>query len=391
MASPLAVKRTTYQQSFNGEEYSFTEPVPEDLICAVCHELLNETQQTPCGHLFCSQCLERVKSNCVEGHLPQLSFARQNCIIVCPNCRTLINGGTFNDKNTDRRVKNLQITCTNGSCEWKGSLCDLDNHRTGRGRKGCEYEPIPCVLGCGVKIVLGNIYSQNVEDHLQECPEQKVACPYSDLGCRVLSKRRLLDSHVEASKDHHLKLTMKRVSQLTRIIERSLDTSNELSLTTPPWLCNSKLFPSMPWIIRLDDFAKKKVAGVDWTSDPFFTTARGYKLRLRFLPGGHSQESENHISVFIVLQHGPNNDILSWPFDKTVKVTLLNQLEDGLHRVDAISFDNAAKECSEINPGAQTARGWGNRAFLPHSKLDKSKSGNCQYLKNDCLFFKIKL
>ena len=188
----------------------------------------------------------------------------------------------FSGKGPDRKVKNLQVACTNGSCEGKGSLCDLDDHKAGRGRRGCEYEPVPCVLGCGEKIVLGNMFLQNVEEHLQECPEQKVACPYSDLGCRTRSKRRLLGEHAEASKDHHLNLTtMKRVSQLTRIIiERSLDTSDELSLTTHPWLCNSKLFPSIPWIIRLDDFAKKKMTGVEWTSDPFFTPARGYKLYL---------------------------------------------------------------------------------------------------------------
>ena len=340
---------------------------------------MNETQQTPCGHLFCKQCLEKVEPN--SGNA-----------IQCPTCRTFTSGQTFNDKNTDRRVRNLQVACTNGSCEWKGSLCELDDHKTGRGCKGCEYEPVPCVLGCGEKIVQGSICSQYVEEHLQECPEQKVACPYSDLGCRTLSKRRLLDSHVEASKDQHLKLTMKRVSQLTRIIiESSLDTSSELSLTTHPWLCNSKLFPSMPWIIRLDDVAKKKGAGVQWMSDPFFTTAKGYKLCLEVHPGGYGEKYKDHISIYTVLQRGPNDDNLSWPFHKTVKVTLLNQLEDRLHHVDTTDFGRAKEECTQIKPGAQSATGWGRPKFIPHTDLNKSQSQNCQYLEDDCLFFKIEL
>ena len=117
-------------------------------------------------------------------------YTRQNYNIQCPNCRTFTSRQTFNDKNTDRRVKSFQVACNNGSCEWRGALCDLDDHKAGRGCRGCEYEPVPCVLRGGEKIVLGNIYSQNVEDHLQEHPEQKAACPYSDLGCRTRSKRQ---------------------------------------------------------------------------------------------------------------------------------------------------------------------------------------------------------
>ena len=122
--------RTTYEQSLSGQEYSFTEPVPEDLICAICHELLNETQQTPCGHLFCKQCLEKVEPNSGnrlgrQSYNPYHSvYMYQREHIKCPKCRTACTEGVFNDKNTDRRVKNLQVACNNGSCEWRGSLCD---------------------------------------------------------------------------------------------------------------------------------------------------------------------------------------------------------------------------------------------------------------------------
>ena len=445
MASP--VPRTTHQQSFSGEEYSFTEPVPEDLICAICHELLNETQQTPCGHLFCKQCLEKVEPNFGKRH--QYNRYRSACTyqeerIKCPTCRAVGNEGVFNDRNTDRRVKNLRITCTSGFCKWKGSLCDLDDHKAGRGCKACEYEPVPCTLGCGKTIArkdledhkqrlcclrpavckfcawLGtsktltchyptckkyplscpnncgksNIHPQNVEEHLQECPEQKVACPYSDLGCHILSKRRLLDSHVEESKDQHLQFTMGMVCQLKRIIMEmsdSLDTSHKLCLTTHPWLSNTKSFPSMPWIIRLDDFTKKKVAGVKWTSDPFFTTTTGYKFCLLVYPGGCGEKGENHISVYTALQCGPNDSILSWPFSKTVEVTLLNQLEDRFHHVNTTDFAHAGEGHTQIKPGARSSTGWGKRHFMPHTGLSKSQSQNCQYLKDDCLFFKIEL
>jgi hypothetical protein len=147
----------------------------------------------------------------------------------------------------------------------------------------------------------------------------------------------------------------------------------------------------MPWIIRLDDFAKKKVLGVKWTSDPFFTTVIGYKSCLLVYPGGDIGKDLGHISVYTALQRGPNDDILSWPFKKTAKVTLLNQLEDGVHRVDTTDFGRAGENCTRIKPGAQSATGRGNGRFIAHTRLNKSQSRNCLYLKDNCLFFKIEL
>ena len=82
----------------------------------------------------------------------------------------------------------------------------------------------------------------------------------------------------------------------------------------------------------------------------------------------------DHIAVFIALQRGPNDDILSWPFDKTVKVTLLNQLEDRFHRGYTLDFENASEECTRIEPGKRSATGWGTDKFIAHSSLNKSQS-----------------
>ena len=40
---------------------------------------------------------------------------------------------------------------------------------------------------------------------------------------------------------------------------------------------------------------------------------------------------DTHVSIFIYLMQGDNDDNLKWPFKGTIKVSLLNQLEDGLH------------------------------------------------------------
>ena len=103
------------------------------------------------------------------------------------------------------------------------------------------------------------------------------------------------------------------------------------------------------------------------------------------------EENANHISVYPTLQRGPYDDILSWPFKKTVKVTLLNQLEDRFHHVDTTRFKHADEECTRIEPGAQSATGWGEPKFITHADIHKCQKENCQYLKDDCLFFKVEL
>ena len=447
--------------SYKGEEYSSPGPVSEDLLCAICHELLDQPQQTThCGHLFCKKCLVVLVHGDVSQNVAQVGRGSlYEHPVTCPTCRTACDGW-FEDKNAERRVKTVKVLCTNNSCEWNGSLCYLDDHRVGKGPEGCQYQPVSCTLGCGEEVIrkdlehhkqntcvlrpknceycqwLGthksmnthysecqkypipcpnncekkNIPVQEVEGHLQECPEQEIGCSYSDLGCKAVFKRRALEDHCETSKDVHNHLLRSRVTLLTQVVVQlqvvvqrlqdkdkstSSSASSQTSTLSPvsrPWLENTKLFPSMPWMIRFDEFSKQKAQnGVSWTSAPFFTTPIGYKLCLLVVAGGDGEEDRGHVSVFTELKRGPNDDILSWPFDKTVEVTLLNQLEDRYHYSVLLHFENTDWECTQIEPEEKAARGWGKPHFIRHGDLDKSQTQNSQYLKDDCLFFRIDL
>ena len=451
---PKPKKQVTFSLTYKGEEYSSPNLVPEELVCPICQDLLNEPQQTThCGHIFCRKCLVAlVQGNQCQTVSQMITGTLHKQPVTCPTCRTSCEGW-FEDKNVNRRVRNVEVFCSNPSCEWKGSLCHLDDHKAGRGYEGCQCEPASCTLGCGVKVIrkdlehhkqntcvlrpktceycqwLGthksmnthysecqkypipcpnncgkkNIPVQEVEGHLQECPEQEIKCTHSDLGCKEVFKRRTSDNHYENSKDAHIQLLKSRVTLLTEAfvdmrrrgpsnVASSSSHVDPLSLVNRPWLENTKLFPSMPWIIHFNQFSKKKTQnGVRWTSDPFYTTVTGYKLCLLVYAGGGGVEGRGHISVYTALQRGPNDDILSWPFDKTVKVTLLNQLEDRYHHLKLTRFKNAACKNCNIEPGAESATGLGNPKFICHLDLDKEQFRNCQYLKDDCLFFKVEV
>ena len=68
-----------------------------------------------------------------------------------------------------------------------------------------------------------------------------------------------------------------------------------------------------------------------WYSDPVYSHFGGYKTRLFVDANGHDLVKGTHVSVFFNLMEGDNDDNLKWSFKGTIKVSLLNQLEDGQH------------------------------------------------------------
>ena len=467
MATKQESKEGTYPLSFRGEEYSFTEPVPEELLCPVCHEVLYQPRQTPCGHLFCGECLDNAGRLVTQIPVAYQSrrYGRyghtQKIQKSCPTCRANFDDGGFQDKHTERKINNLEIMCNNRSCEWKGSLCRLADHKAGRAWEGCQYEPVSCTLGCGEEVIRKDLedhkentcslrtvdckYCQwsgivkniethytncldyplncpnncgetglpahSMEDHLQECPEQKTKCPYSTSGCPAMVKRKNLEDHKENSKDQHLELTMTRVGQLSQAVVKLVKVVDELerdrkrsgvhlqgSSTTllpfahRPWLENTKLFPSMPWIIRMGEFSKKKAQpGVKWTSDPFFTSPTGYKLQLSVCATGDEEDTEDHMSVYVILLRGPNDATLYSRMSKSINVSLLNQFEDTDHHSCSILVQEASPNESRRETEEEDIMAvQGVLDFISHDELNQECSENrSKYLKDDCLFFKI--
>ena len=258
----LKEKESLYQKlSLKGQIYFFVGTVSDDHICPICQDLLNEPQLTICGHLFCNECLKKA------GSYQKVSSKSQ---LECPLCRTVSPQGAFPDARTNRQIQNLNVICSNSSCTWKGSLCDLPNHRNGTSGKACLLEPVTCPNDCQTANILRkelddhqkkecpmrkepcphckvelqfckmadhfqsscqeypiqcpnecgqkSIPVKNIEVHLHECPEAKVPCPHLSTGCTETMPRKYLQKHVEEAKDHHLKLSFNHIGHLTDIV-----------------------------------------------------------------------------------------------------------------------------------------------------------------------------
>lgn len=267
----MATGEKTY--SYKGVTYNFTETVPEDLVCPICQDLLDDAQQTHCGHLFCKECLRRtINSLNVEPAWPQnspqvwgypaLSPQLRN-VFKCPICQTQQTSDAYSDNYNDRRVKNLRINCPNVPCTWTGALHELDKHRNTPA--GCQHQEVACTMNCGAKMIRKELWEhlqsgcplrlhqcqfcktqgtyreivnshykhcdafllkcpnncgetsivkKQMTHHLLKCPDQDVRCVYYDVGCLAIVARKDLEMHNTMQKDNHLSFAMGKVVEM---------------------------------------------------------------------------------------------------------------------------------------------------------------------------------
>ena len=382
--------------NYNGTNYTFSEPVSDELICPICHCILEEPQQTNCGHLFCSKCLQSAESSRTSRVTSLWQIDEKS--LECPLCRTVSPRGAFYDARTNRQIQNLQVVCTNAPCTWTGSLCELSNHRNGTKCEGCLYEAVTCPNDCQTTNILRkdladhrknvcplreeackhcrvmlqhckmadhfmsscqeypiqcpnecgktNIPLKNINAHILKCPESKMTCPYQKIGCSHTFPRKHLQTHMDEGKDHHLQLTLDQVSRLTDVvahmylwIDKHSDPNDpilrESFLQSPlldhtklhdrPWLKSESVFPSMPWIVKFDNFSQ--YSEKEWISCTFYTHPVGYKLRLRVTHG-----ADSGVTIILDRLKGTNDDWLpALPSEDSITITLLNQLKNEFH------------------------------------------------------------
>ena len=381
--------------SYKGKEYLFVEETKknlETLQCPVCFEIVLEPIQTSCGHLFCKKC--------VEG------------IAICPVCRKQFT--SMPDHFNSRRARSLRVKCpfTANGCKWVGDLGDVGDHEAAR----CKFRPKPCAycdfatmqkekLRKHLMTCNGHTFlcpngcraapsRRDFDQHLEECPEQLIRCKFSILGCDAVLPRKAMEHHIVSSTEHSREFLLDHVMRLTVLFSQlcaKSGVSNPLEEET--WLTNKVLRkePVPPWVIQVTRFQEKKEKNEEWYSDPVYSHLGGYKMCLNVDANGTGTGEGTHVSVYVYLMRGDNDDNLQWPFKGTIKVSLLNQLEDGQHHTEALwspDEDVPERTSGRVTEG-ESAGGWGLSQFISQQDLSYKGGKNCQYLKDNTLFFRV--
>ena len=164
-----------------------------------------------------------------------------------------------------RLVYDLMVRCKHHKegCKWKGELRNLPEHLDPERRRRCHFVLIPCSFGCDEHVRSGamkehkkshcrkrpstcehcggyhnardivtekhypichqfpvdcpnkckaeGLQRSQLEAHIDKCPLQVIACPFSSIGCAIKLPRRLMEAHTEQDFRQHLLLVLKLV------------------------------------------------------------------------------------------------------------------------------------------------------------------------------------
>ena len=148
----------------------------------------------------------------------------------------------------------------------------------------------------------------------------------------------------------------------------------------------------VPIVFQMEDFYKhRNTPDLIWYSPGFYTQKRGYKLCLSVNASGHASGKGTHFSMYVHLMSGEYDDALMWPFQGVVKIELLNQMANSEHFVYHAEFvgQKHEKHNSRVVKGVRSHCGLGEDKFLPYTVLGHNPTRHCQYLKDNCLYFKV--
>ncbi len=296
-------------------------------------------------------------------------------MIVCPNMCKTSDLGEVSILQKDVQ-KHLEADCPRRlsqcpHCKERGEHLTI----TGPHLETCQHLKVSCPNdGCKEKIK-----RMDVEKHRPTCAHEKVYCKYEVVGCKVSLKRQEMEKH-ESPDPTHLLLAMESVLKQHEKI-KSLEAQMARASSTN----NGKFTFKMP------SFTFHKLTATLFFSPSFYTSPGGYKMCIRVVANGDGQGKETHISVYAVVMRGDYDDNLEWPIKGTVIVELLNHLKDeGHHAIKFTYPDGKGDVSTQRVKGAERAkRGYGKTRFIPYTELDYNAERECQYLKDDGLFFRV--
>ena len=216
--------------------------------------------------------------------------------------------------------------------------------------------------------------------HRYTCNYEKLPCKYEELGCEERPLRKELKKHEDNDRLHFRIITetvFEYKHQIQQLRQENIDLRDVVRTRSRE-----------KFTFMLTSFTGHREHNKIFYSRPFYSNQNGYKFCIRVDANGYSDFEGEHVSVYACLMRGEQDNTLSWPFTGTVKFELLNHLEDSNHHMARTSFPADSVNSKRVTKGDRNV-GLGKYKFIAHSALDYNSAKNCQYLKDDKLFFRV--
>ena len=150
---------------------------------------------------------------------------------------------------------------------------------------------------------------------------------------------------------------------------------------------NEVISPNPPCIFVMSRFSQHKKDDDRWLSQPFYSAPGEYKLCFSVKANGGKG---THVSVYVRLMKGENDDHLQWPFEHAVTYRILNWKRDDNHVIKTIPFKKSpAMDKARVTSSERAPSGYGDFKVISHTLLYSSEDGHIQYLNEDCLCLQV--
>ncbi|XP_078667690.1 TNF receptor-associated factor 6-like isoform X2 [Branchiostoma floridae x Branchiostoma belcheri] len=159
----------------------------------------------------------------------------------------------------------------------------------------------------------------------------------------------------------------------------------ELDERTKERMCNGTFIWRIKEYSKLRQQAVKGEATVRHSSG-FYTSYYGYKLCVRVNLNGVDSAHGTHISLFIHFMLGENDDILEWPFQGKITLSIVDQNSNPAQQPKHITETLVAKPSYAAFQRPTTLRNHKGFGYMEFALLRSLENG--QYIKNDTLIIK---
>ena len=360
------------------------------------------------------KCVQKVQKRNVDTHLANECPNRD---YRCPHC---------NFANKFHVVSNhfdvcpyYPLACPN-RCGATFERDDLPDHM-----KMCRLEEVQCVFGsagCQANFIRENEdehMDQNTQKHLALMPAATLRIS-QDFEQKLQEQQDMFEKKVKQQKEEHeqkqeqlggqLQELLTQIDKQSKEFQKRLDEqqmkSQELTKEKDAQIKgleqqqtrNKQLIEKQqqaisqlcrvvgipPYDITFSNYQQVKARNGDIDSSPMYTHPGGYKFKLKLFPDGLviSIDHGAYVSVEVHLLKSDHDAELKFPVKFTITLQLLNQQRDQDHHTRDI-------RC-EIKTRERIGRVGSDWTFILQADLKWSLAKQTQYLKDDCLKFRIK-
>ena len=358
-----------------------------------------------------------------------LDLTTGDCVYVDVDCPKECNQKVQKlnvDTHLANHCPNRDYTCPH--CSFKATFREVSEHF-----KVCPYYPLVCPNRCGAS------FERDVlEDHMKMCGLQKVQCEFSYAGCEAEFLRDHQKEHMEQNTQKHVALVAAATLRSSRTFEQKLQKQQrefdlkfeEKDKQMKTMLEEQKVFKKKleeqqkdfhkqqrmleekleekdhqikilkeqqnrlhikvgipPYYITFSNFQDMKAKVFSITSPSVYTHSTGYKFELSLQPSGplltYVDGHGTHVAVYVYSLEGDHDDKLKLPARFTITLELLNQHRDQDHHRRDIECEVTRESIGNIISIGMDYK------LISHDDLKWNAHKQTQYLKSDCLRFRI--